>query len=113
MTALNSTPPPNSRPRSISNRIEAKPESVYPSCMTLTAIKKLAIKLPVRDRMKLADAMWKSVPTLRGPSSLEELERRADEVDAGTAKLITSEEFDAKIAHLRASMRRRRPAHRD
>jgi putative addiction module component (TIGR02574 family) len=80
--------------------------------MTLAAVKKLAFKLPLTDRLKLVKALQKEIPPMRKPVTLEELERRADEVDAGTAKLVSSEEFDAKIAQLRASFRRKRPAQR-
>jgi putative addiction module component (TIGR02574 family) len=80
--------------------------------MTLAAIKKLAVKLPLADRLKLADAMWESVPSMREPVTLAELERRADEVDSGKAKLVSSEEFDANLAQLTKSLRRKRSAQR-
>ncbi len=80
--------------------------------MTLAAVKKLAIKLSLADRLKLADALWESVPPMREPVTLAELERRADEVDSGKATLVSSEEFDANLAQLAKSLRRKRSAQR-
>jgi putative addiction module component (TIGR02574 family) len=68
--------------------------------MTLAAVKKLAIKLPLRQRLKLAEAMLETLPPLREPVTLEELERRADEVLSGKVKAISSEEFDRDLAEM-------------
>jgi putative addiction module component (TIGR02574 family) len=80
--------------------------------MTLTAIKKLAIKVPLAQRLKLADAMWESIPSMREPVTLEELERRADEVISGKVKAISGKEFDAELDRLEKSIFQRRSAHR-
>lgn len=69
--------------------------------MTLAAVKKLAFKLPPADRLKLVRALQKEVLPMRKPVTLEELERRADEVDAGTAKLVSSKVFLARLNKLR------------
>jgi putative addiction module component (TIGR02574 family) len=72
--------------------------------MTLTAVKKLAFQLPEIQRVKLASALLDSVPPHREPVTLEELERRAEEVESGKVKPVSSDEFDAHITHLRASI---------
>lgn len=69
--------------------------------MTLAAVKKLAFKLPPADRLKLVRALQDDIPPRRKPVTLEELERRADEVDAGTAKLVSSKVFLARLRKLR------------
>ena len=73
--------------------------------MTLAAVKKLAIKLPLRQRLKLAEAMLETLPPLREPVTLEELERRADEVLSGKVKAISSEEFDRDLAEMEKSIK--------
>jgi putative addiction module component (TIGR02574 family) len=80
--------------------------------MTLAAVKKLAIKLPLRQRMKLADTLLESIPPMREPVTLAELERRADEVEAGTAKTISYRTFAADLAKMRKSIGQRRPGQR-
>jgi putative addiction module component (TIGR02574 family) len=72
--------------------------------MTFAAIKKLALQLPLRDRMKLANAMWDSLPPRREPVTLAELERRADEVESGRVKTISSEEFHKRMERLKKSL---------
>jgi hypothetical protein len=54
--------------------------------------------------MKLAKALLDSTPTFCEPLTLEELECRAEEVESGKAKPISSDEFDAHITRLRASI---------
>jgi len=86
--------------------------------MTLAAVKKLAIKLPLRQRMKLANALYESLPILPLPGSvgLAELERRADEVESGKVKGVPVDEFLAKLdaivrpVHKRPRQRGRNPA---
>jgi Putative addiction module component len=56
--------------------------------MTLATAKKLIFKLPPGQRVKLADALYDSVPVLRGSAGLDELERRADEVISGKVKAL-------------------------
>jgi putative addiction module component (TIGR02574 family) len=81
--------------------------------MPLAAIKKLALRLPLRDRMKLAHAMSDSIPPMCEPVTVAELERRVDEVESGRAKLISSEEFDKKLKRLKRTLlgkRTKKPA---
>jgi putative addiction module component (TIGR02574 family) len=73
--------------------------------MTLTAVKKIAFQLPAFQRAKLASALFDSIPPYREPVTLEELERRAEEVESGKVKPISSAKFDAHIARLRKSIR--------
>lgn len=80
--------------------------------MTFTAVKKLASKLPLRDRLKLADAMWESVPPMREPSTLEELERRADEIESGKVKPVPASEIDVLLARFEKTIQERRSAQR-
>lgn len=83
--------------------------------MTLAAVKKLAIKLPPAQRMKLADALYGSIPILPPSVGLAELERRADEVLSGKVKGIPADVFLAELdaivqpAPKRRSHRGRRP----
>jgi hypothetical protein len=56
--------------------------------MTLAAAKKLILKLPPQQRVKFAEALYDSVPVLRGSVGIEELERRAEEVISGKVKAI-------------------------
>ena len=80
--------------------------------MTLAAIKKLAIKLPLADRLTLAEEMWKSIPPMRQPLTLAELEARADEVESGKVKAISGEQFDLELAQLEKEIFQRRSAQR-
>jgi putative addiction module component (TIGR02574 family) len=54
--------------------------------------------------MKSRKALKVSIPPRRSPVTLEELERRIDEVESGKVKAISSDEFDAHIARLRKSI---------
>jgi hypothetical protein len=65
--------------------------------VTLAAVKKLAIQLPLKERLKLADALYESAPVLPGSIGLAELERRADEVLSGKVKALDA---DAVLADL-------------
>jgi len=76
--------------------------------MTLAAVKKLAFKLPLSDRLKLVEALQNQIPPLREPVTLAELERRADEVESGTAKLVSSEEFDSWMKRMKKSVGHKR-----
>ena len=69
--------------------------------MTLAAVQKLAFLLPKGQRAKLASALLDSIPPHRAPVSLAELERRADEVESGKVKAVSSRQLDAQIARLR------------
>jgi putative addiction module component (TIGR02574 family) len=72
--------------------------------MTLAAVQKLAFQLPKRQRAKLVDALLNSITPHREPVTLDELERRADEVESGKVKAVSSREFDAHISRLRKSI---------
>jgi putative addiction module component (TIGR02574 family) len=63
----------------------------------------MAFQLPEIQRAKLASALLDSIPPHRPPVTLEELKRRADEVETGKVKPVSSVEFDAHIARLRTS----------
>jgi hypothetical protein len=80
--------------------------------MTLAAVRKLVFKLPLSDRLKLVEEVQRQVPPMRAPVTLEELERRADEVDAGTAKLVSSEEFGAWLKRMKKSVGHKRSTQR-
>lgn len=65
-----------------------------------------AQQLPERDRLRLIDALWDTVPPeSESPFSDEwarEIERRVAELDAGTAKTVPwSEVRDAALARIR------------
>lgn len=80
--------------------------------MTLAAVKKLAIQLPLKQRMQLAEAMLESIPPMREPVTLAELERRAEEVEAGTVKTISYRTFMADLAKMRKSIGQSRSGQR-
>ena len=80
--------------------------------MTLAAVKKLAIQLPLKQRMKLAEAMLETLPLMRKPLTLVELEARADEIISGKVKAISEEEFDRDLAAMEKSITQRRSRHR-
>jgi putative addiction module component (TIGR02574 family) len=80
--------------------------------VTLAAVKKLAIKLPLRQRIKLANELYESVPPMRGPSSLAELEARFEEVESGKVKPIPAKVFLAELDQMMGSIRRKRRGQR-
>jgi putative addiction module component (TIGR02574 family) len=80
--------------------------------MTLAAVKKLAIKLPPAQRLKLADALLETLPPMRKPVTLAELERRIDEVASGKVKAVPGDVFDAELDAMEKSIGQRRSAHR-
>lgn len=60
----------------------------------IAEVEKLAFSLPVKDRAKLADRLWESLP--KDFSDQEELElvmRRDREMDEDPTKVISHEEF--------------------
>jgi len=86
--------------------------------MTLAALKKEVLRLPLEQRLKLADAVYESVPSAPKPLSFEEREKRAEEALSGSVKMYDADEVftDArklveKIARQR-SRSQRRPAQR-
>jgi hypothetical protein len=86
--------------------------------MTLAALKKEVLRLPISQRVQVADAVFGSLPVLRPPLSFEEREKRADEALSSSATVIGADECYAgarkligKIArHLATNQRR--PAQR-
>jgi putative addiction module component (TIGR02574 family) len=73
--------------------------------MTLTAVKKLAVQLPLKQRIKLANALYETFPPMRAPSSIAELERRAEEVISGKVKAITWDEFQRDLDEMTKSIK--------
>ncbi|MCE0523546.1 MAG: addiction module protein [Methylacidiphilales bacterium] len=80
--------------------------------MTLASVKKLAVQLPPAQRMKLADVLLGTLPPMRKPVTLAELERRIDEVESGKVKAVPGDVFDADLEEMEKSIRQRRLAHR-
>jgi hypothetical protein len=61
--------------------------------MTLTALKKEVLQLPAAQRIKLANAVFESLPPAREALSFAEMEKRADEALSGSVKMIGANEF--------------------
>jgi hypothetical protein len=61
--------------------------------MTLTALKKEVLRLPVEQRVRLANAVFESLPSAREALSFAERERRAEEALSGSVKMIGADEF--------------------
>lgn len=80
--------------------------------MTLASVKKLAIQLSPAQRMKLADALLETIPPMRKPVTLMELEARIDEVESGKVRAIPGDRFDAELAKMEKSISQRRSSHR-
>jgi putative addiction module component (TIGR02574 family) len=63
--------------------------------MSLTLLKREALKLPKAQRLKLASVLLDSVPSERvideEPLTIAELDRRADEMKSGKVKGIPAE----------------------
>ncbi len=76
--------------------------------MTLAALKKEVLQLPLAQRIKLADAVYESLPSAREPLTLEELEKRADEALSGSVKVIPAEQFHREARALVGKIARRR-----
>lgn len=73
--------------------------------MTLASVKKLAVKLPLKQRIQLANQLYETIPPMRGPSSVAELERRADEVISGKVKPVTWDEFQRDLDEMKKSIK--------
>ncbi|MCE0521782.1 MAG: addiction module protein [Methylacidiphilales bacterium] len=76
--------------------------------MTLTALKKEVLRLPVAQRIKLANAVFESLPSHRKALSFEELDKRADEALSGSVKMISAEQFDRETEELLNKLARQR-----
>ena len=68
--------------------------------MTLTALKKEVLQLPLAQRVRLANAVFESLPSHRKALSLEEMEKRAEEALSGSVKMISAEQFDRETEEL-------------
>ena len=73
--------------------------------MTLSAVKKLVLKLPPKQRIELADVLYDSVPVMPGSVGLVELEHRAEEVISGKVKSISWEVFQRDLDKMRKSIK--------
>ncbi len=80
--------------------------------MTLASVKKLAIQRPEVERMKLAEALLQSLPPMREPVTLAELEARADAVISGKVAAISEKQFDRSLSEMEKSITQIRPAQR-
>jgi putative addiction module component (TIGR02574 family) len=76
--------------------------------MTLAALKKEVLRLPLNQRIKLANAVFESLPSAREPLTFEELEKRADEALSGSVKMIPAEQFHREARTLVKRIARRR-----
>ncbi len=80
--------------------------------MTLAAVKKLAIKLPLQNRVKLAAAIWDSIPPEQESDVMAEVERRIDEVESGRVKPLTWHQFARELDKMEQSISHKRPRQR-
>ena len=78
--------------------------------MTLSLLKREAMKLPKSQRLKLASMLLESAPSPRPVPSFDEIERRADEALSGKVKMISASESKARIDLLMAKIKRDRQA---
>jgi len=76
--------------------------------MTLSLLKREAMKLPKAQRLKLASALFESAPAQRRNPSFDEIERRTDEALSGKVKMISAAESKARIDRLMAKIKRDR-----
>jgi hypothetical protein len=78
--------------------------------MSLTLLKREALKLPKAQRLKLASVLLDSVPAERAVPSYDEIERRADEALSGKVKIVSAVESKARIDRLMSKIKRDRQA---
>jgi hypothetical protein len=76
--------------------------------MTLTALKKEVLRLPLAQRVRLANAVFESLPPAREALSFAEMEERADEALSGSVKMISAKEFDRETEELLNKIARQR-----
>jgi hypothetical protein len=76
--------------------------------MTLATLKKEVLRLPKSQRVKLANALFESLPPARGVLSFTERERRASEALAGSVKMTGADEFHEGARKLVEKIARRR-----
>jgi putative addiction module component (TIGR02574 family) len=80
----------------------------YTIMSTIDALLADAAQLPVADRLELIDALWDTLPEEALPPLSEEwmveIQRRSDELDAGTATTVPWEVVQSEaLARLRRS----------
>jgi len=76
--------------------------------MTLAALKKEVLQLSVAQRVRLANAVFESLPTEREALSFVEMEKRADEALSGSVKMIAADEFHKGARKLSNQIARQR-----
>ena len=76
--------------------------------MTLAALKKEVLRLPLAQRIKLADALYESLPSVREPLTFEVLEKRAEEALSGSVKMYDAEEVFSDARKLVQKIARQR-----
>ena len=76
--------------------------------MTLAALKREVLQLSLSQRVKIANAVFESLPSPKKALSVEELERRGDEALSGSAKVVSAEQFDRETEQLLNKLARQR-----
>jgi hypothetical protein len=76
--------------------------------VSITQLKREALKLPKSQRLKLASLLFESAPAPRFAPSDEEIERRAEDALSGKVKMIPAHEAKARIDRLMAKIKRDR-----
>jgi hypothetical protein len=76
--------------------------------VSITQLKREALKLPKAQRLKLAGLLLESAPAPRPAPSVEEIERRADEALSGKVKMISAQESKDRIDRLMSKIKRER-----
>jgi hypothetical protein len=76
--------------------------------MSLTLLKREALKLPKAQRLKLASVLLDSVPAERPVSSYDEIERRAEEALSGKMKMVSAAESKVRIDRLISKNRKQK-----
>jgi len=79
--------------------------------MTLAALKKEVLRLPLAQRVRLANAVFESLPSPRKALSFEEMEKRAEEALSGSVKMISADEFHEGARKLINKLARQRAKH--
>ncbi len=82
--------------------------------MSLTLLKREALKLPKAQRLKLASVLFDSVSAEKAvdeePLTMAELDRRSDELKSGKVKGIPSDVVKNRIDRLMSKIKRGRQA---
>ena len=72
------------------------------------ALKKEVLQLPQAERVKLANALFESLPPARKALDFVEMEKRADEALSGSVKMIGSDDFHRGARNLIDKIARQR-----